>query len=461
MDGRLHQKGNSSVGQHWDVNPVNDLSNIGSDVWSFLSGPPGDPGRIRRVASQIETMGHECRGHVTAINEAIDELGYEWRGDAATAFLTAWHSPAATGPQGAMTAVADGLTSFARQLNDYADRLEHAQHEHWVQLAVMGVLTVVDVAQLGLDPLTDAAAVGIGAATAIGVPFVVAQVGVFGIEGALVNFAADVIAQVGADAWDHLDGEFDGTGDHAVGFFDPQEAATSALQGAVSFGVARSGGEVLEATGGGNVLSKAMLNPATRIATVAAFSLASDAASQLLTTGHVEWEEAAISGGIGGLAGGHVWRADDVGSVDAVGRFHDPATADPARYATLRLDPARTIEKTGMGGGADEATSAMRLEHVGLVDGPITRSANGKADFQDASGKLWDVKSPQSVIARRGQYDFNTTMSAVRSEVVNNNENVMLNTAYLTSPQARELIMAVRASPDLAGRVIFTTSRDW
>lgn len=203
-----------------------------------------------------------------------------------------------------------------------------------------------------------------------------------------------------------------------------------------------------------------MLNPATRIATVAGFSVASDGASQLLATGRIDWEEAAISGGIGVLAGGHVWRAADVGSVEAVGRFHAPASADPARHAALRLDPERTVEKAGMGGGADEATSAMRLEHAGLVDGPITRSANGKADFQDASGKLWDVKSPQSVIARRGQYDFNTTMKAVRSEVVNNNENVMLNTAYLTRHQARELIMAVRASPDLAGRVVFTTSRD-
>ena len=74
---KLQQKGDSRVGQHWDLNPVNDLGNVGSDIWSFLSGPPGDPGRIRHVASQIETMGHECRRHVSAINEAIDALGSE------------------------------------------------------------------------------------------------------------------------------------------------------------------------------------------------------------------------------------------------------------------------------------------------------------------------------------------------------------------------------------------------
>lgn len=87
------------VGQHWDFNPVTDLGNVGSDLWSFLSGPPGDPGRIRQVASQIEAMGHEYEGHVTAINEAVDELGHVWTGDAAKAFVTAWQSPEKTAPK--------------------------------------------------------------------------------------------------------------------------------------------------------------------------------------------------------------------------------------------------------------------------------------------------------------------------------------------------------------------------
>lgn len=138
------------MGQHWDFNPVTDLGNVGSDLWSFLSGPPGDPGRIRQVASQIEAMGHEYEGHVTAINEAVDELGHVWTGDAAKAFVTAWQSPEKTAPKKTMKGAGDGLMNFARRLNDYADRLEHAQHEHWLQLGIMGALAVVDVAQLGL-----------------------------------------------------------------------------------------------------------------------------------------------------------------------------------------------------------------------------------------------------------------------------------------------------------------------
>lgn len=125
------------------------------------------------------------------------------------------------------------------------------------------------------------------------------------------------------------------------------------------------------------------------------------------------------------------------------------------------LRPPSQEFQAGIGGGADEATSAMRLEHAGLVDEPIVRSASVKADFQDASGQLWDVKSPQSVIAGRGQYDFNRTMNDIRSEVVDTKENVMLNTAYLTRRQARELIMAVRSRPDLASHVLFTTSHVW
>jgi hypothetical protein len=356
-----------------------------------------------------------------------------------------------------MKGAADGLINFARQLNDYADRLEHAQHEHWLQIGIMGVLTVVSVAQLGLDPLTDAAAVGIGAATSIGVPFVIAQVGAFALEGALVNFASDVIAQIGADAWDHLDGQFDHTGDHTVAFFDGQEAATSALQGAVSFGLARSGGALLDEYGG-NAFTKALLNPWARTATVGAFSTATEAASQMLTTGQVNWEQAAISGGIGGLAGGHVWRAEDVGSVEALGRFHDPTTADPSRYDALKADPAHGGKvKTGMGGGHDEAVTVMRLEHAGFVDGPVSRSPDPTADYVDIHNMELDVKTPQDRYPGKGMYTLPGTLHDL-SEEVRNGQRPLLNIRYLTRAHARELIIAVKGDPQLAGKVLFSTS---
>ena len=260
----------------------------------------------------------------------------------------------------------------------------------------------------------------------------VAQVGVFAIECALVNLAADVIAQVGADAWDHTDGGFDRTGDHVVGLLNGEEAATSALQGALSFGLARSGRAFMEEAGGGNVLSKAMLNPITRIATVAGFSVATDTATQLLTTGHVDWEEAATSGGIGGLAGGHGWRAEDVGRVEALGRFHEPATADPARYGSLLPDPGRggTV-KAGIGGGSDEATSVLRLEHAGLIEGPVSRSTNPEVDFVDAAGNNLDVKTEQDIHLGKGAYTLSGAVERINTEV-RKGETVIENIAYLS-----------------------------
>ena len=51
---------------------------------------------------------------VTAINGAIDELGNEWTGDAATAFATAG-TARPTQEQMAMKGAADGLTTVARR----------------------------------------------------------------------------------------------------------------------------------------------------------------------------------------------------------------------------------------------------------------------------------------------------------------------------------------------------------
>lgn len=447
------------MGQHWDFNPVTDLGNVGSDLWSFLSGPTGDPGRIRQVASQIGAMGHEYQGHVTAINEAVDELGHVWTGDAATAFVTRWQTCETTASQATMKGAGDGLMKFARRLNDYADRLEHAQHERWLQLGIMGALFVVDVAQLGLDPLTDAAAVGIGAAAAGGVPFLVAEVSTFAIEGALVNFASDVIAQLGADAWDHLDGRFDASGDHEVAFFNGDEAAASALQGAASFGIARSSGKLLEGSGSAH-LSKALLNPWARAGMVGALSSATDAASQLLTTGHVDWSEAATSGGIGGFAGGHVWRAEDVGGVEALGRFYDPQTVDPVYHASLLPDSAHGgAVQPGMGGGSDEATSAIRLEHAGVIDGPLQNSTHPTVDVFDGHGQPWDVKSPQDTYARGG-YILDRTLTNVDREL-GRSENVVVNIEHISRANARELITAVRSNPKYTGRVFFSTSKQW
>lgn len=225
--------------QTWSANPIQDVANIGSDVVGFFAGPPGDPGRIRQAASQIQSILDQFEADRTALNEAVDELTRTWTGDAAHAFADGWHTGAAK-PSPAMV-LADAskkLETFARQLHDYADQLEHAQHEHWIQMAVLAAMTVVNAAQLGMDPATDAVEVGEAAAAAVGSSFALGDLGTFAIEGAFSGVTSNVVAQLGADGWDRLDGAFDVTGDHAVGLFDPKEALSTAAGsvGGVLFG---------------------------------------------------------------------------------------------------------------------------------------------------------------------------------------------------------------------------------
>jgi uncharacterized protein YukE len=216
------------------------VANIGSDVVGFITGPPGDPGRIRQAAKHVEDLSARYDADRRAINEAVDELLRIWHGDSATDFAAKWYRGGAGGP--AATAVlADAkqrLDGFAKKLNDYADQLEHAQHDHWIQTALMAGLTVVNVVQLGLDPATDAAEVGL------------ASVGTMALrQGAIAGFS-DLVGQAGADLWDHLDSGFDGTGDHVVGWFDPLElivtTAEGAIGGAMMAGTAQLVGRVVQ-----------------------------------------------------------------------------------------------------------------------------------------------------------------------------------------------------------------------
>lgn len=197
------------------------------------------------------------------------------------------------------------------------------------------------------------------------------------------------------------------------------------------------------------------------IATVGAFSTATDGASQLLTTGRVNWEQAAISGGIGALAGGHLWRAEDVGRVEALGRSYDPARENPTQHAALMPDAAHAgAVKAGLGGSADEATSAMRLEHAGLIQGPLQNATVPEVDLVDGHGAGWDVKTPQDIYPGRSQYTLANTLNLVRSEL-QQGHNVILNISCITRANAHELITAVRSSPEFAGRVLVSTAAHW
>ncbi len=211
------------------------------DISSFLTGPSGDPARIRQVAAQVEGVNAEYQGHVAALNSAVDTLTSSWTGDAAGSFRSTWFGAQLCGagpraPSQVLAAVSSQMAQFAQQLCDYADALEHAQHEHWIEMGVLAAMAVVSAAQLGADPVTDAAAAGAASGMEVGASISMGALGV-ALQGGLINFGADVVAQLGADLWDGTDPLFNQTGDDVVPAFDVGEAATSGLSGAVSFAI--------------------------------------------------------------------------------------------------------------------------------------------------------------------------------------------------------------------------------
>lgn len=272
------------------------------DIVSFFEGPPGDPGRIRQIASTIDAIRSEYDGHANSLDSAVNTLTASWSGDSANQFRNTWYDGSGQkSPSQTLHDVSAALGTFSRNLRDYADKLEHAQNEHWIAIGVLVALTVVNVAQLGMDPATDAAEVGTVAAVEVGASMLLPTIGTAMIEGALVGFSADVISQLGADLLDHLDPNFNQTGDNSVQLFNAQEAAVSTVSGALSFGFAKGAGAGLQSLGS-PLFSNLLENPLTRTFTVGAIAGASDATGQLITTGHIDWGSVAVTAGIAGAS---------------------------------------------------------------------------------------------------------------------------------------------------------------
>ncbi len=204
------------------------------DVGGFLSGPAGDPGRIRQIAGMVDTLAAEYRGATLALDDAVIALTQSWTGTAATAFRGAWTARTRSSPSTVLGVLAANLAAFSRELRDYADKLEHAQNEHWIQLGLMAALSVLNAAQGGADPVTDAAEVAAGAGLEVATGISLAGLGELALGGALSGFGSDALSQFGADLLDRCDPAFDRTGDDVVPVFDVGEAASSALNGALS-----------------------------------------------------------------------------------------------------------------------------------------------------------------------------------------------------------------------------------
>lgn len=378
------------MGQTWNGNLAHDAGNVLSDIGSFFSGPPGDPGRIRQCAVQVEGVRDRLDGDRRGLNEAVDELTTAWTGDGAGSFHATWYGGGSgQAPATVLEGAHQTLDRFARQLYDYADQLQHAQEEHWISMGIMAALTIVNVVQLGADPATDAAEIGVATGTATGASFALADIGTMAIQGAAFGFASDAVSQLGADLLDQLNPQFDRTGDHAVSLFDYKEAALSTIESAVSFGVAGAAGALADRFGG-ELLGNLLENPLSRPITTAAFGAATDTVTQLITTGHVNPGEVIVSAGSAGL-------------VSAFRPWGSTATEPtPSEYPGPPLDPKvysvvfeMTLESNDLGQRRDvHFNRAAKALDAALQSDPVYR-AQMEADIPGVSDALSSVGGRQ------------------------------------------------------------------
>ncbi|OME24219.1 hypothetical protein BSK47_03175, partial [Paenibacillus odorifer] len=106
---------------------------------------------------------------------------------------------------------------------------------------------------------------------------------------------------------------------------------------------------------------------------------------------------------------------------------HDPAHAG----STRQID----IEK-----GKHEARVGLELEEMKKLDGPIARDPSGKAEFIDAKGQAWDVKSFNSNYPpKKGGYKLSSAMRSINKSL-SEGENVILDVTNLSIENKAELL---------------------
>lgn len=114
-----------------------------------------------------------------------------------------------------------------------------------------------------------------------------------------------------------------------------------------------------------------------------------------------------------------------------------------ARLQELAKDPSHGDKITAK--GLHEAEVGLSLEESGRIPGPIKRDPTGAAEFIDAGGTKWDVKSFNSSFPpRKGGFELNGSISKIEGELVKG-ENVILDTTCLTPNHTQDLRRAVEA----------------
>ncbi|MEW5854149.1 MAG: hypothetical protein AB2A00_35570 [Myxococcota bacterium] len=129
-----------------------------------------------------------------------------------------------------------------------------------------------------------------------------------------------------------------------------------------------------------------------------------------------------------------------------------PEYADNPRFWELAADPAHAgniFDKT-----MREAYVGLKLEEAGVLKAPITRWPNADAEFADAAGRPWDIKTFNS------KYGYNRADAAgkIQRELARG-ENVILDTKDLSPGDLADLRQAVAEmiaqDPSLKDRILW------
>src|SRR5579859_2971551 len=180
-------------------------------------------GQLRHGAQQFSTAAQTLRQQAQRLDWSAQDLASganAWAGQGSQNFTTAWNNyhqntqTAAT----ALDNTSQSLTKLAQKIDDTVQQLQDQQSQQSALAIGLGVLTValvvVDVLQLGLDPVTDAATVAAGSADAAAVTGAEAAAGTAeGVANALVEADAEIAGELDSVVVDDVADSGDMLGD--------------------------------------------------------------------------------------------------------------------------------------------------------------------------------------------------------------------------------------------------------
>ncbi|HET9052136.1 MAG TPA: WXG100 family type VII secretion target [Candidatus Dormibacteraeota bacterium] len=365
------------------------------DLAAFFTGPPGDPGAIRGIATTLDRIRGEASGTRTHLDAAVEHLTAQWTGSASDRFRGIWFDGSPTGQESATQSFAGlegALLELSSKLRDYADKLEKAQDEHWIQLGILAGMLIVDAVQLGADPATDTAtAVMVAGDVAGGITLdVVIDVSVDILATGFKTAFIDVVSQEGANLFVAVSG--DTQSGHSMNWsVDGTEVLWSGIGGAVGGGFSKVLGS-LSGLGADNVAVDVAGQGLGGFST----SVVEQMSANGWNAGRVNWADAEAAGIQCATAAG-VTHAGDSG-LDRLGErvFSDRAYTDPSfDVAGTQRSLVARLDEEGWG-ASDLASRDARFDgeiRAHAADASQAR-AEAESTFQDTM-HAWNTEHPR------------------------------------------------------------------